>query len=225
MDEVRGSIPLGSTRHMKVILFGATGGTGRHVLTKALEAGHEVVAVVRKPDGVSTKHDRLRVVAGDVLDASTLTAPMSGGDAIISTIGPANNKKPGTMLSQGIQNLVAAATAANVKRFVFESGLMMTDGHDLSLVSRIGVSIYRRLNYALYSDKKLAEAAVVASDLDWVLVRPPALVHEPGTGKYIAGVHARVSAASTLSHEDAAACLVRAVSEADWVRKIVNVGH
>ena len=210
---------------MKIVLFGATGGTGSKLVERALAAGHDVVAVARRPDAITTKHPKLRVVTGDVLKPETLDAPIAGADAIISTIGPPNNKQPGTLISEGIANLVTAASRAGVRRFVFESGLIMSDGHELSPIGRIGVSIFRALNRKLYEEKLLAEASLRASVLDWVIVRPPSLVHQPGTGKYIAGADARINPAKALSHEDAADFLVKAATEPKWVRLTINVGH
>jgi hypothetical protein len=144
---------------------------------------------------------------------------------VISAIGPANNKQPGTLISDGIRNIVAAARAAGVKRIVFESGLMLSDGHELSFLGRIGVAIFRRLNRLLYEDKVKAEATLRASDLEWVIVRPPGLDHSPATGRYVVGVDLRINPAKNLSHADAGDFLVRAAVEAAWARKTVNVGH
>ena len=53
---------------MKIVVFGATGPTGRHVVERALELGHEVTAFVRNPSGLSLSHPALNVQQGDVLD-------------------------------------------------------------------------------------------------------------------------------------------------------------
>lgn len=55
---------------MKLILFGSTGGTGRQVLTQALEQEHDVTAFVRSPEKLDQKHEKLQVVQGNVLDYS-----------------------------------------------------------------------------------------------------------------------------------------------------------
>jgi uncharacterized protein YbjT (DUF2867 family) len=210
---------------MKVVLFGATGGTGKNAMARALAAGHEVVAVARKPEAITTKHERLRVVAGDVLSADTLGPALAGAEGVISSIGPSDNKKPGTLLSQGLRNIVGAAEKAGVRRLVFESGLMMSEGSELSLTGRLGITVYRTYFRALYEDKLVAEQSVRGSGLEWVIVRPPALTHEPASGSYIAGPAAKVNPAKSLSHEDVADCLVRALTEPGWARQVVNVGH
>lgn len=210
---------------MKIVVFGATGGTGSQVIERGLAGGHDMIAAARRPEAITTKHDKLRVVKADVLDAASVEAAVAGADAIISTIGPADNKKPGTLISRGVDNMIAAAKKTGVRRFVFESGIMVGDGRGLSFFGRIGVSFYRRMNRALCEDKRVAEAAIRASDLDWVIVRPPTLVHEPAKGGYKFGVDARLAVMKPLSHADAAEFLLRTASEPTFVRTIQDVGY
>ncbi len=209
---------------MKLIVFGATGGTGKNVVTCAVKAGHEVVAVARKPEAIATT-EHVVVMKGDVLDAASIESAVEGGDAVICAIGPASNSKPGTLISEGTKNILAACAKAGVRRFVFESGLIMSDGKELSFFGSLGVSVFRAIYPKLHADKLIAEAAIRASELDWVIVRPPALSHSPATGKYLAGPGARVFPASSLSHADCADALVKAATEDDWVKQVINVGH
>jgi putative NADH-flavin reductase len=95
---------------MKLVVFGATGGTGTKVVERALSAGHDVVAVARRPEAVPPR-DRLVIVQCDVLEAPAVAAAMSGGDAVIATIGPASNRKPGTLISAGVRNLLTGCVA------------------------------------------------------------------------------------------------------------------
>src|SRR5690242_5437675 len=169
---------------MKIVVFGATGGTGKRVVERALAAGHEVTAIARRPEAVATAHDKLRVVRGDVLDRASVAEVVRGADAVISTIGPSDNKKPGTVISEGIANMVHACEAVGVRRLVFESGLMVGTGAGLSPLARLALAIYRRGYRALVEDKRKAEAALSGSSLEFVIVRPPTLDDSPPTGAY-----------------------------------------
>lgn len=134
-----------------------------------------------RPDAVQAR-DRLAIIHCDVLDAAAAVAAMNGGDAVICTVGPANNRKPGTLISVGTRNLVAGCTASGITRFVFESGLMVGDGRDLSMSGRFAVRLAGWVYSGLKSDKVLAVAAITAGPLDWVIVRPPNLIRAAATG-------------------------------------------
>jgi putative NADH-flavin reductase len=209
---------------MKLVVFGATGGTGTQVVEGALSAGHDVVAVVRRPAAVQPR-DRLVIVQCDVLEPLAVAAAMSGGDAVICTVGPASNQKPGTLISSGVRNLLAGCVAGSIPRFVFESGIMVGDGRELSTSSRWAVKMAALFYARLKADKVVAEASITASQLEWVIVRAPNLKHTPATGDCLAGPGARVSPAKAISHADCAAVLVTAATQPQWVRQVVNVGR
>lgn len=199
---------------MKLAVFGATGGTGKQVVEKALADGHSVVAVARKPEAITTTHDALTVVKGDVLDKASVAAAITGADAVISAFGPASNKEPGTLMSEGIATIVAACDETGVPKLVFESGLITTDGVGLSLFARTAVGIFRGLNRKLYDDKVLAENTIRASNLAWVIVRPPTLVDGPARGGYRTGVAIGINPAKSVRHADVAEFLVACAGDA-----------
>lgn len=228
---------------MKIAIIGATGGTGRKVMERALELGHEVVAVARRPEVINPA-ERLITRQGDVFDASSMAKAIAGTDVVISCIGPtsnfslgtamskgilnvlAANFSPGTVMSEGIQNILAACQRTGVKRLVMQSGIGLSDGKELSAGNRCAIGINRRIFSKAIKDKAIAEHAVQRSDLDWVIVRPAGLNNAAATLKYTAGPSARIAPFRPLSFIDCADCLVRAAtSEPAWVRKIVNVGR
>jgi putative NADH-flavin reductase len=209
---------------MKIVVFGATGGTGKNVVDVALKAGHEAVAVARKPEAVIAR-ERLHIHKGDVLDPASTAAALPGADAVICTIGPSANSNPGTLLSMGVKNIIDGCAKAGLRRLVFESGLICSAGSELGFLGRAGVRVFGMVYPKLKADKLIAEASLVASNLDWVIVRPPVLSHSPATGRYLAGPGARVMPAKALSHADCAEALLKAATEPTWVKQIVNVGR
>ena len=210
---------------MKLAVFGATGGTGKQVVDHALKSGHSVVAVVRRPDAVAMKHPALTVAKGDVLDPASIVAGIAGVDAVISAFGPASNRRPGTLMSEGIANIVAACGQASVPKLVFESGLITTDGEGLSFLARIGVGMFRSLNHKLYEDKVRAESTIRASNLAWVIVLPPALGDGPARGTYKHGVAMAVNPAKKLSHADVADFLISCAGDPSVDRTTQVVGY
>jgi putative NADH-flavin reductase len=67
---------------MRLTIFGASGQTGRHLLTQALAAGHTVTAVVRDPTRPPVRHDRLAVAVADVLDPAAIQAAVAGSEEL-----------------------------------------------------------------------------------------------------------------------------------------------
>lgn len=210
---------------MKIVVFGATGSTGRQVVDQALSAGHDVTAVVRRPDQVAPR-PRLVVRAGDVLDAASLHESCSGAEAVVSCLGPSSNLRPGTVMSAGTAHMLAAAEAAGVRRFVFQSGIGLSDGAELSRANRwVLRALWRPLFAAAIHDKAEGERVLRASALEWVIVRPVPLSKAPAAGDYLAGPRAPVALFVPISFADCATCLLRAVSEPAWTRQIVNLGR
>ncbi|MCQ4088331.1 NAD(P)-dependent oxidoreductase [Saccharibacillus sp. JS10] len=222
---------------MKIAIIGATGGTGKHTVERALQLGHEVVAVARRPEQISPQK-RLIIRKGDVLNGSSLAEAIAGVDVVISCIGPSggstskgimntltSNFSPGTVMSEGIPNIVEACRRVGVKRFVMQSGIGLSDGKELSVGSRLMLGINRRVFSKAITDKRAAEQSVQRSNLDWVIVRPAGLSHAEATLSYTAGPAARIAPFQPLSFADCADSLVRAATtEPGWIGKIVNVG-
>src|SRR5437588_3503160 len=92
---------------MKVAIFGANGRTGRWLVERALELGHDVTAFTRNPDGGAMQHERLRTVRGDIRDFGAVEAAISGQDAVVSALGQ-TNPRPGIILSTGTRNMISA---------------------------------------------------------------------------------------------------------------------
>lgn len=233
---------------MKIAVIGATGGTGKKVIERALGLGHEVIAVARRPEAISST-EGLTVRKGDVFDLPVMIQAISGAEAVISCIGPPLNvsstsaKKglgnlsaslrtikanlsPGTVMSEGIPNIITACQRTGVKRIVMQSGINLSDGGELSYSSSLAVRLMRRIFWKAIQDKSIAEQALIQSDLEWVIVRASALQYAEGNLKYTAGPLARINPLGALPFADCADGLVRAAaSQPDWTGKIVNIGR
>lgn len=108
---------------MKLIIFGATGRTGIHLVEQALAAGHDVVAFIRNPAKLDLRHDRLRVAQGELTDAVAVEDVVRGADAVLATLTPqivgGSKDMP---VAVGTRNIVAAMRTHGVRRLVFSWG-------------------------------------------------------------------------------------------------------
>ncbi|HLF14399.1 MAG TPA: SDR family oxidoreductase [Bacteroidota bacterium] len=168
---------------MNILLIGATGGTGRAILEQALERGHRVTALVRRPEKVTTKHERLTVVKGNVLEPVSLGKAMPGHDAVLSALGHKRWFVKTTILSEGTRNIIAAMERHGVKRFVCETALGIGDTR-----GRMGLYytlfVIPVIIWFYFRDKELQEECIRKSTLDWIIVRPGRLTNGRKRGTY-----------------------------------------
>ena len=167
----------------RVLIIGATGGTGRQLLAKALQRGLLVTALVRYPSKLSLEHPRLTVLPGDVLDYSTVENAMRGQDAVISALGHKRFFAPTRILSEGTRNLLRAIETHGVRRFVCETSLGIGDS-----VCRMGLYysffVIPVVLPLYFWDKTRQEQLIAASKVEWVIVRPAVLKNADGRGVY-----------------------------------------
>jgi hypothetical protein len=99
---------------MKVLIIGATRGIGLQVLEQALAANHDVKVLARSPEKITVNYDRLKVVQGDIIDSQTVSSAIEGRDAVINCIGIMPTRKPVSVFSAGIKNVLAAMGSGRV---------------------------------------------------------------------------------------------------------------
>ena len=166
---------------MKLVIFGATGGTGRALVQQALDRGHTVTAFVQKASRLRITDARLRLALGNVLDYGTVEAAIAGQDAVLSALGHKQWLIKTSILSRGTRNILAAMSKCGVRRFVCETSLGVGDSK-----GRLGILytffLIPLLLYFYFRDKELQEQYIMQSDLDWVIVRPAALTNGKQTG-------------------------------------------
>lgn len=208
---------------MKLIVFGASGGTGREIVKQALDRGHSVTAFVRNPAKLGLTHDRLTVARGNVMDAASVEAAIPGHDAVLVAVGHRRYLGPSRVLSLGTQNIVDAMKTHYVRRLVCETALGVGDS-----AGRLGVYytlfvIPVILPFYWY-DKGRQERVVRASGLEWVIVRPAQLTNGRKRGQYKHGPKVGNFAWSTsISRADTADFMLNQVGETPYLRTAVGV--
>jgi nucleoside-diphosphate-sugar epimerase len=167
----------------RVLIIGATGGTGRQLVEQALEQGHQVTAFVRKPEKLKIEHANLRVAAGNVLDYATVESAMQGQNAVVCALGHKRFFYPNRILSDGTRNILRAMKNCRVPRFICESSLGVG-----SAVGRLGLpatffTVPLILPFYLW-DRVRQEQLIEESDVDWIVVRPGILTNGAARGSY-----------------------------------------
>lgn len=155
---------------MKLLIFGATGGTGLELVKQALELNHVVTAFVRNPQKIKIQDNRLRIITGDIIDYQSVLDAVQGQDVVISALG-VNIRKKNTILSSGTQNIIHAMEEHNVKRFICVTSLGIGDSTgQLGFFFKVVISPLFLRN--IFADKEKQESYIKQSLLDWMIVRP-----------------------------------------------------
>jgi len=172
----------------RVLVIGATGGTGRQLVAQALERGYAVTALAREPSKLHVSHPQLTVLKGDVLDASSVGAAMRGQDAVLSALGHRRYFYPTRILSEGTRNILSAMEAHAVPRLVCETSLGIGDS-----AGRMGLYYTFFIIPAIlpfyFWDKTRQERMIAESHVEWVIVRPGVLTHGDKRGRSRQGRH------------------------------------
>jgi uncharacterized protein YbjT (DUF2867 family) len=159
-----------------VMVFGATGKTGQHIIRQSLGRGLTVTAVVRDPAKLATSHPNLKAVQADIGDTAAIdTALASRPDAVISALG-IYQKEPGTALSTGTGNIVKAMAKHGVRRLVVVSSLGAGDSRGQgSLLAR---GLQKFLLRHVLDDKTRQEDIIARSNVVATVFRPPQLTDD-----------------------------------------------
>jgi uncharacterized protein YbjT (DUF2867 family) len=206
------------TTPMKILVLGATGGTGRSIVTQALARGHDVAALVRSPEKASSLKGATLIV-GDARDKTALRQALEGRNAVVSALGtPASPIREVTFLSTATHVLVGAMKAEHVSRLVCITGLGAGDsvGHGGFLFDNV---IFPLLLRKVYADKNRQEAIVRDSGLDWTLVRPAILNDKPGRGAIRALTDLSGFHGGAIAREDVARFVLEQLSADTWLRR------
>lgn len=201
---------------MNVLLLDATGQLGRPLLRQALAAGHGGSAFARRPERLDLDHPRLRAVRGDALDPAGVAAALPGHDAVLSTLGGSPD-----VVTQGARHLVAAMQGSGVRRLIAVAAAGILPLDDRTLVRDLPTfpAGFREVSAAHLRAYEL----LVASDLEWTLLCPPALVGGALTGRYRVQAEHALSDARTVSTEDAAHFILGELTAPRFVRMRVAI--
>lgn len=214
---------------MRLVLFGAGGGTGRRVLDQALDAGHHVIAVVRRREVLAAYERHAQILEGDILQPQAWQDVLTGADAVISTVGIGTQRSPTTVYSEGARNVLAAMRPAGVRRLEVISAPLAEPRERWTrygaLRARVLFPILDQRLRASYDDMRRMERILGESDVDWTSYRPPYLTDRAPRGQARVAINAPLKRASTLARGDLAAIMLNGIRDPHHFRAIVEVSN
>jgi len=210
---------------MKVVVFGASGRTGRLIVEGALARGHDMTAFVRAPEKLGALRDRVRLVTGDVLDGGAVSDAVDGQEAALVALAAGSNKAAEQVTAQGTLNVVRSMQRYRVRRLIVLSAGGTQPGHDPNLpwfFERVVKPLF--LKGAL-ADLRRMEVSVRQSELDWTLVRAAQLVDGPARGAYRAEPGYSLPAGTKIARADVAAFMLDELERRDNIAHALAIAY
>ena len=175
---------------MKVVIFGATGFSGKAILQEALAKNHQVTVLVRKRATVLVQDQNLTVVEGNVLDRSAVNVVLQDQEAVIQCLGVGGkgDGKPTTFVSDANQIIMTEMQKQGVPRLIAMSIVGAGDSLAFTpwLLRKIVLPYFMRWLQVLIDDKNRMEPMIMQSNLDWTIVRCAGILDKSAKGKSIA---------------------------------------
>jgi putative NADH-flavin reductase len=215
------SLVNGKAEQMRLVVLGATGGTGLELVRQAMERGHSVSAFVRSPEKLNGFRDRITVRQGNLLDSAELEKTIQGHDAVLSGFGPRLpvSQSDRHLLQRFATALTSAMSRAAVNRVIVESVAFLFKNSIVPPAYLLG----RLLFPGIVADASEMERIFYQSALDWTMVRPPELTDKPYTGKYRVRQGHLPRFGFKVSRADVADYMIRAAENHSSIRRIVGV--
>jgi len=203
---------------MHIVVFGASGGTGSHTVHHAASAGHQVTAVTRSPHTFPGGGALHNLVVPDLNVPGAIDHVVRDQDAVISALGT-HAKGPVSVCTDGTRSILTAMERTGTRRLIAVSAHGAAETHDRSLYS---LALWATLADKM-RDKEAMERLIQDSDVDWTIVRPPALNDKPGQRRYRTGTDLKIRLTSAISRTDLGDFLVREAQSPAYLHRFARI--
>ena len=205
---------------MKVVVFGASGRVGSHVVALLLAENHEVVACVHSRNPLRP-HRRLQVVQLDVHDQVKVTEVIRGSQAVLSALSNWGSKE-GDVLTAAMKAITPAMENAGVKRIISLTGnAAFTPDDKPTAIQKANRAMLAKIAPKVLEDGEQHMRILRESGLDWTVLRSP-VMNVFGTEGY--KLRDTLSGAIATIHRDAVArAMVEQIGDVKWVRKTPTI--
>lgn len=212
---------------MKILVLGATGGTGKLVVDQLLQLGHNVTALARTPSKLTITHRNLKVFQGDVMIPDSVYTVMQNQDAVICCLG-APAMKAGKVRSIGTENIIHAMEHKGVSRLICQSSLGFDDSEVVLenapfLMRKIVIPI---LLGKTFEEHHIQENLIRNSNLNWTIVRPVNMTDGAFTGDYKHGFsYSEKNLKYKIAKADVADFLIKQLTSNDYLKLTTGISY
>lgn len=212
-----------NNQNKKIAIIGGTGKVGRHLAAIAIKNGYQVRMLVRNPEKITYKDEKIEIVEGHVQNIEAIRELLKDCDFVINTFGQLPKEVP--IYSSVTKNILEIMNELKISRYIGVSGGSLTINSDKkSIVNRLGAKLFKLLFANMIKDKKWEwEILNRNKEIDWTLIRLPFvkdsfdtqvikenLINMPGT---------------KITNQDIANFIIDQLEKAKYVHKSPFISH
>ena len=213
---------------MNILLLGATGFSGKEVLSELLSKNHKLTIITRNKSSVDSKDENLTILEGNVLDENLISKAVQNQDAVINCIGIGGkgNAKPNSLVSDATRILVNSMERYNVKRLICMSNVGAGDSMQFQpwIFSKVVLPYFMKWLKVIIDDKNIMEPIVMNSKLDWTILRFPNIVDKPPKGKITTSFDGK-GLKMSITNKDLAQFMVEQLNDSELIHKAACVSN
>jgi putative NADH-flavin reductase len=205
-------------KDMNLIIFGATGRTGKPLVEQALAAGHKVTAYVRDANKLGSTHPNLKVVTGNLNETQKMAEAMAGQDAVLVALGQVKGGSK-TIMEEAAKSITTTMNKVGVRRLITLTGAGVAQpGDEPKLFNKFMSFMLNTLAKDVLKDSAKHAEIVRSSGLDWTVVRVPMLTDGERKGKYRVG-KVGIDDGPRISRADVADFMLKQVQDKSYIGK------
>lgn len=211
---------------MKTIaLFGSTGKTGSEVLKQLIKKGYNVRVLVRNPKKLKVRPGpNLLFLKGDIQNPEDVNKVIQGSHAVINCIGHSLSS-PRDLQTKAIQNIIPSMRKHGVKRLInLTSTAVAAPGDKTNPINYALRSLMELFLNKIYSDAVVHSELIVASELDWTIVRAYVLGPGEATNSYKVGMIGDPGLRFIVPRADVAKFIVDSIPNSEYFKTCPLVG-
>lgn len=207
----------------KIGIIGGTGTVGRHIATSAIQQGYKVRMLVRNPEKLLYKDDKIEIVQGQIQDIEMIRELLKDCNVVINTFGQPTKEKP--IYSKVTKSILEVMKDLNITRYIGVSGGSLTiSGDKKSMLNRFGAKMFELLFPRMMKDKKF-EWEILSNDkhIQWTLIRLP-FVKDSLKSNDIKESHTDMPG-TNITNQDIAYFIIEHLDNPKYIHKAPFISH
>jgi len=209
----------------KIIIFGASGNTGKHIVNEAYKAGFKVTVVISNTEISTFNKSFVTVIVGDVFQPESYENALKKNDVVISCL-ELKRRNPDPVYSTGITNIIQSMQKTGLTRLICLSSHYTRFSKITAFISKICVlNIIKQLFQECYSDSLMLEKILCSSNLNWTVVCPSKLENGLKRGYYRTSINENLTKPTSLNRNDLADYIIYYMDEEKTFKSMVQISY